>query len=262
MSCVTLLSDFGLQDASAAVAKGILMQYTAASAIVDISHLVTPFHIQQAAYLLLTSYSSFPAGSIHIILLDVFYNKAPKMILAQKGEHFFLAPDNGILSVAFGTKLDNVWQCYELPPAGTFKDWIAAAGKVITQLRNVAPIHYDIYNLQNALNTYQPKVEQNTVECQVIHIDRYENVILNITQEQFEYFRKDRGFRINFMRNEDITELSAHYSNVPVSAKLCRFNSAGYLEIAINQGNAASLFGFRLHKDKHFIYNTIKIYFE
>ena len=115
--------------------------------------------------------------------------------------------------------------------------------------------------LKNAPTYCQPKIENNVVECQVIHIDRFENVVINITREQFYEVAKERPFQIQFMRNETINEISTHYHNVKEGDKLCRFNSAGYLEIAINRGKAASLFGLKLHREQHLMYNTIKIFF-
>ena len=100
------------------------------------------------------------------------------------------------------------------------------------------------------------------MECQVIHIDRYENVVINVTKQQFEDIGKGRNFRISFMRDEEITEISTHYHNVKPGEKLCRFNNNGYLEIAINRGQAASLFGLTLYREQHLFYNTIKIFFE
>jgi S-adenosylmethionine hydrolase len=100
------------------------------------------------------------------------------------------------------------------------------------------------------------------VECHVIHIDRFENVVINLTKEIFEQVGKGRPFSIQFMRDEEIKQLSTHYYNVQEGEKLCRFNETGYLEIAINRGKAASLLGLQLHRDRRLMYNTIKVYFE
>lgn len=264
MGCITLLSDFGLQDASAASAKGILMQHAPDATIVDISHFIEPFHLQQAAYLLVTAYKNFPAGTCHVLLFDVFSEKTPRLLLCEKEGHYFIAPDNGLLAIAFGTELDGVWNCFELKPPGTFKDWLNTIGDLVQQLQTNVPAMLKLQpgTLANAPQHCRPVLGNNTAECQVIHIDRYENVVINITRQQFDIVGKGRPFRIHFMRDEEITEISTHYNNVREGEKLCRFNSANYLEIAINRGKAASLFGFRLHKEQHLIYNTIKIFFE
>lgn len=264
MSCITLLSDFGLQDASLAAAKGILMQHVPEAPIFDVSHLVEPFHLQQAAYLLLASYAHFPKGSCHVLLFDIFSEKNPSLLLCEKDGHYFLAPDNGLMALAFGSELEKVWKCYELAEPAIFKDWLHEAGRVISLLREkgVDQLGLPPCGLKNAPNHLQPLVSPDTVECHVIHIDRYENVVVNITREQFDRIGKGRPFRIHFMRDEELSDLSYNYYNVREGEKLCRFNATGFLEIAINRGKAASLFGFRLNREHHLIYSTIKIYFE
>ncbi len=264
MGCITLLSDFGLADASVASAKGILMQYSPQAQLIDISHQVEPFHLQQAAYLLLAAYKSFSPGTCHLLLLDIFSGNNPVMLLCEKDGQYFIAPDNGILSLAFGRSINKVWKCKELTDNIEIKDWLNESGNIIAALQENQPeaLGFGAYELKIAPQHWQPKVEPNAVECQVIHIDRFENVVINLTREQFEKIGRHRPFRIRFMRDEEITEISNHYHNVKQGEKLCRFNSTGYLEIAINRGKAASLFGLKLHREQHLIYNTIKIYFE
>lgn len=264
MNCITLLSDFGLQDASVAVTKGILMQYNPSSTIVDVSHLIEPFHLQQAAYICAASYNHFPKGTCHVLLFDIFYGKNPALIICKKDGYYFLAPDNGILPLAFGNDYDEVWKYYQLRAPFIFRDWLHAAAKACRDLKHTAPSEMGLerYELRNAMQYFQPKVEGNTVECQVIHIDRFENVVINIKKNQFDEIGKGRPFRIRFMRDEEISFLSHNYLEAKEGEKLCRFNATGYLEISINRGNAASLLGFKLYKEHHLIYNTIKIYFE
>jgi S-adenosyl-L-methionine hydrolase (adenosine-forming) len=262
--CITLLSDFGLADASVASAKGILTQYMPGTPIIDISHQVEPFHLQQAAYLLLAAYRNFPKGTCHILLFDIFSESTPKLLLCEKDGHFFLAPDNGVLALALGRNIDRVSLYHEFGAEETIADWFKRAGALAATLQEKAPedLQLPTCELRVAPHHWQPKVEPNAVECHVIHIDRFENVILNITKDQFEKIGRHRPFRIIFTRNEEITELSNHYNDVKAGEKLCRFNSTGYLEISINRGKAASLFALKLHREQHLMYNTIKIYFE
>ena len=262
MACITLLSDFGLQDASVAAAKGVLMQHVPGAPIVDISHLVEAFHLQQAAYLLLSAYRHFPKGSIHILLFDVFFDRASRLVLCAHDGHFFLAPDNGVLSLALGAGATAVWQCYE-HTTGRFSDWMAHIGRIAAQLQIQAPqdLQLPACTLKVAPHHWLPKQDGDTLECHVIHIDRYENVVINVTQEQFEQHRAGRPFRIQFMRDEELSQISTHFYNVNEGQKLCRFNATGFLELAINRGRAASLFGFKLFHEKHLIYNSIKIFF-
>ncbi|MDR3679792.1 MAG: SAM-dependent chlorinase/fluorinase [Flavipsychrobacter sp.] len=261
MSCITLLTDFGLQDATVASAKGILMQHTPLLPIVDISHQVTPHQVMQAAYLLLSAYKNFPPGTCHVVLVNVFYDKAPRMVLCEKDRHYFLAPDNGLLSLAFNET--EGYSCYQWHHESTFKDWLNETGKAIEHIQVATEKNaYTPCTLQKATDRYAPKINADSAECRVIHIDHYENIIVNITREQFETAARGRNFRIEYMRGEAITTLNHSYAEVKKSERLCRFNSAGYLEIAIKDGNAAGLFGLRVYQEQHVIYNSIKIFFE
>jgi S-adenosylmethionine hydrolase len=264
MPCITLLSDFGLQDASVAIARGILMQHVPEAELVDITHLVDPFNIQQAAYLLLSAFPKFPKGSCHVLMFDIFSDERPRLMLCEHEGQYLLAPDNGILSLAFGDALENAWECYELPPSGHFSDWMHATARTISGLFNQKPkeVALKTGKLSVSKRSWRPAEDGNSLECHVIHIDRFENVVVNLTRRQFEEFGKGRRFRIQFMREEEITELSTHFFNVPEGHQLCRFNSTGFLEICINRGKAASLLGFKLYREGLFIYNTIKINFE
>ncbi len=120
---------------------------------------------------------------------------------------------------------------------------IDVAAKAIVQLTNGDAIQEigvpdAVYLEKNAL---RPLLGENWIEGQIIFIDNFENVIVNITQEQFEQQRKGRRFKIVFKRDETIDRISGSYADVPQGEKLVLFNSAGYMEIAINKGNAAGL---------------------
>jgi S-adenosyl-L-methionine hydrolase (adenosine-forming) len=264
MGCITLLSDFGLQDASVASAKGILMQYVSDLTIVDISHSIEPYHVQQAAYILASAYDNFPVGTCHVVLFDVFAEKEPVFLLCEKDGHYFLAPDNGILSLIVTPDAIEEVQCFELAANYKFSELLHVAGATIAALQKKTAVELELtpHVINNAPVNWLSKTEGNTVECHVIHIDRFENVVINITRSEFDAIGMGRPFKIQFMRDEEINELNSHYSSVKEGEKLCRFNSAGYMEIAINRGKAASLFGLRLHREQHLMYNTIKIFFE
>jgi len=140
-------------------------------------------------------------------------------------------------------------------------------GKVVNQLVNGESIK----NIGNPEAKYlqkihlRPTFENNSIDGQIIFIDSFENVIVNITREQFEEQRKGRNFQIVFKRDETIEQISDTYADVPEGEKLALFNSAGYLEIAINKGNAAGLFGLKGFSEKlrqgQLSYQTIRIYF-
>ena len=122
-------------------------------------------------------------------------------------------------------------------------------------------------------NPLRPLLGNNWIEGQIIFIDNFENVIVNITKEEFEEQRKGRSFKVVFKRDEVIDKISETYADVHEGEKLALFNSAGYLEIAINKGNAAGLFGLQGFSEKQqqnqsqynsnrLFYQTVKVYFD
>jgi S-adenosylmethionine hydrolase len=109
-------------------------------------------------------------------------------------------------------------------------------------------------------------VTDTSIEGHIIFIDSFENVITNISRKHFEEARKGRNFSIVFKRDEIIDRISETYADVREGEKLALFNSADYLEIAINKGNAAGLFGLRGFSDKatqaQLTYQKVKIHFD
>ena len=143
-------------------------------------------------------------------------------------------------------------------------DWVGAAAAVIKRVSEATDVHalgYEPVTMSNKLVHWQPTLIGNTLECHVMHIDRFENVIVNLTKETFENSRRGRDFKIQFARHT-VREISNGYADVRLDDMLCWFNSTGYLEIAINRGKAASMLGLKLDKEKHLLYTTIKIDFE
>ena len=259
MGYIALLSDLGLQDASVAIARGILMQYPHGLDMADVTHDVTPFNTRQAAYLLGSAYRNFPTGTYHVLLFDIFFEKNPSLLLSEHDGHFFLYSDNGTIPIAIAQEPANTWQCTKLKSGETFIDWLHAIGKTITglQTNKIDRAELPAYLLKTeappAINA-----DAEIIECEVIHIDQYENVVTSITRKQFDKVGRGRQFRLQFMRVEEINEVSTNYNDARTGYKLCRFNSNDYLEICINRGKAASLFGLRLGGRN----NEIKLIFE
>jgi S-adenosylmethionine hydrolase len=260
-SIITLLSDLGTRDTSVTIAKAILMRYGTGDTIIDISHNVAQYDLQQAAYILVSAYKHFPRGAVHIVLTDVFIGDTPRMLVAEKDGFFFIAPDNGILPLAFGTDMENTRLCFEFTRPYTFSDWVNKTGQVIEVLQGKRTLSFKQYDIKKAPRMLQPKAMTDGVECNILYIDRYENVVLDITKAQFDELVKKRPFRIKIMRMQDINTISDHYNDVEQGEPLCLFNDAGFLEIALNHAPAASLLGLGTNNTGNLRYQTIKIFF-
>lgn len=245
--------------------KGILLQHVPQLPVIDISHQVPAFHLQQAAYLLYAAYRHFPPGSCHLPLIELFREQPTGIIVAAYEGHYFLAPDNGLLSLAFGERLKEVWALPADDEAASLAAWMHQAAGLIRQLQSQDIQHLSLIpcKIKEAGRHWMPQydAERDSVECHVMHVDNFGNVVLNLDQESFEKYAAGRSFYIQLLRDEVINHFSQHYHQVAPGQKLCRFNSAGFLEIAINRGSAAKLFGLKVYSEKQLMYNHIRVCF-
>src|SRR5437899_2663932 len=98
ISLITLLTDFGDRDPFVASMKGVILNINPQARIVDLSHQVTPYQIEDAAYVLKSSYRYFPDGTVHVAVVDPGVASTRRPLLISTSRYFFLAPDNGLLT--------------------------------------------------------------------------------------------------------------------------------------------------------------------
>ena len=249
MAIITLTTDLGDKDIYQAALKGSILKLLPGASIVDITHNVSAFNVQQAAFILKNSYHYFPEGTVHLIGIDTVFNKETKYLAVNYKNHFFVGSDNGIFSLMFNAEPDemveiNIMQDLKFlhfPLADIFV-------KTACHLANGGKLQ-DIGLPVNAIDkkmNLQPVIEKNLIKGVVIYIDSFQNVITNITKEFFNQVQQGRNFTLSFKRNETINHLSWYYNEVPEGEKLCLFGISDHLEIAINKGNASGLLGLNL----------------
>jgi len=275
MPFITLTSDIGEQDYLVGAVKGRLLRINPEFKIIDITHKLSPFNYPQAAYVCRNAIKNFPEFTYHIVLVNLFESKPEQLLFAFHKDQYLVCADNGLIEMILEEKPEMVLGI----PLGksAIKNTlycIDVAARAITQLMNGEPLMNigipDAPYLEK--NPLRPTTGDNWIEGQIIFIDHFENVIVNITQDQFEAQRKGRRFKIVFKRDEVIERISGSYADVPQGEKLVLFNSAGYMEIAINKGNAAGLFGLKGYNEtsqqvsvmvqNRLFYQTVKVYFE
>ena len=273
MPILTLTTDIGQNDYIIGAIKGQLLSAYPSLNIVDISHSLSPFNYQQTAYICSNAYKHFPPGSLHMILVNLFENLPSHFLITRHGDQYIICPDNGILTMITAQKPADI-VAIEVRRGKRFStlhctESLAAS---IAQLCNGAAMEALGEKITNIVEKYplRSTMGPDWIEGQIIFIDNFENVVVNITQEEFEEQRKGRGFKIVFTRNEMISTLSENYASAQPGEKLAWFNSAGYLEIAINKGNMAGLFGLQGYGEstqapvmqQKWFYQTIRIFFD
>lgn len=262
---ITLLSDFGLQDGYVAQVKGLLLQHSFVDHIIDITHNIPPFDTQAAAYILKDSFTCFPKKTIHIVLLDLLHQLPAKAWILELHDQWVVTADNQFLSLFLTEKEKETIKVYELPVAATaYFDWMASVAKIIGKLYGHPLLiqEYPIVHLPENKQLLHSNTTPKTMECKVLHIDTYGNLIFSITKDMFESVRNGRRFKITLRNNHtSISNIVAHYSDVEENDVLARFNQSGYLEIAVRNGDAAALFGYKMFQKEHVYYTTINVAF-
>lgn len=274
MAIVTLSTDIGSNDYIGGAVKGQLLTANPTLSIVDIAHTLSPFNYPQTAYICSNAFKYFPADTFHIILVNLFEVSPTRILVAKYNDQYIFCPDNGILTMITGIKPADIFavKIKSEAGAGTLQYTQTVANTIATiisgkQLQDISDQIEDIvekYPLRSTIGI-------NWIEGQIIFIDNFENVVVNITREEFEEQRKGRTFKIEFMRNEIISALSENYASVNPGEKLAWFNASGMLEIAINKGNMAGLFGLHSYSSEaaqggamhnKWFYQTVRIFFE
>ncbi len=264
MSIITLTTDFGLKDHSVAAVKGALYSEIDMANVVDISHLISPFNIIEAAYVIKNAYHNFPEGSVHIIGVDAELTPENKHIAVQLDNHYFICANNGIMSlIASEIKPDKIVEINihkAVETNFTVLDVFVRVTGHILRGGKLEVIGKPIASLKQ-LKYIEPQVNlsENQIIGHVVYVDNFGNVITNIKKPFFDSMLKGRKFIIS-ARHIEFKEIFESYSaavnfDLPHQKrgddgkKLALFNASGYLELAIyksnpqRSGGASSLFG-------------------
>ena len=257
MPIVTLTSDFGQGDYYLPLIKGAILSENEQLQLVDITHQIASYDIVQAAFIFKNAWHSFPKGTIHLISVNDYYQEECCYLAIQHAGHYFIGPDNGVFTLIFDQA---EIQGYQLETSGehhfNLEGIYAKAIGHIANGKEFEKIGEPVAEMVQRI-TFQPVVQPSMIRGAVIHIDRFQNAILNINRELFERIGADRSFQLFFKRHDPILKLSRHYHDVPIGEVLCLFNSAGYLEIAINMGKAAELLSLRIEDAVQVDFKTV-----
>lgn len=252
MHIITLITDLGHQDYYVGKLKGCLLSRINDATIVDICHDVELHDVSKAAHFAKASHSSFPYDSIHIINVYQHYSSNVRFLIAKMNDQYFVAPDNGIISLIFPEiSIENIWRVHEHSEMTPFEliahTCACISNGLIEEISDAAETITEKLSVQ-------PVIGKSEIRGTIIHVDYMENVITNISKPLFEKVRAGRQFEIFFKHNDPITRISKSYADVHVGEALARFNDSDMLELSINMGKASSMYD--LYKNE-----TIQVYF-
>jgi len=255
MTTITLLTDFGTDDEFVGVMKGVILGVNPSATIVDITHQIDPQNIIQAAWLIPSYYQYFPKGTVHIIVVDPGVGSDRLIIALKKADHFFLAPDNGVLSLILESgDIDKVVgitnESYFLTPVSrTFhgRDIFAPAGAHISLGIEIGRMGAP-RDIEELLRLKIPKPylsDEGELVGAIISIDRFGNLITNIKVSDINellepYPESQPVFKIG---GREIGGLSESYQSTAPGNPLAIIGSREYLEFAVNKGSAHNRLG-------------------
>ncbi len=250
LAVISLTTDFGLQDEYVGVMKGVILTAAPDIRIVDLCHGIEPQSVVQAAFMIATAYGHFPAGTLHLLIVDPGVGGARRIIYAEADGHRFLCPDNGLLTgIARSPGLTRVHavtnrSLFGPHPSATFhgRDIMAPVAAFIAQggdtvrLGDEIPSDGIVY-----LDADEPHVgTDGGITGQIVSIDRFGSLITDIgidllgamlQDDPRQRFRIDAGWELT-------THLHDAYEEASPGAALAIIGSRRTLEIAVNQGRA------------------------
>jgi S-adenosylmethionine hydrolase len=255
---ITLLTDFGLQDEYVGVMKGVIFSINPDVHLVDITHNITRHDARQAALTICASFRYFPKGSIHVIVVDPGVGGKRRVICVKQEDHFFVAPDNGVLTMVIqDKKVEKICTItnhkYFLKPVSDtfhgrdiFAPVAARLSKGLDMLRLGQEVRLKDVNRLEIPTPYASAGGE--LVGTVIAIDHFGNLVTNISQAKFERFRDDARLSQVAVRlgRFKINEVSRSYDRVKVGSPVAIFGSRKLLEISLNQGDARAYYKARI----------------
>ncbi|HEX8423825.1 MAG TPA: SAM-dependent chlorinase/fluorinase [Pyrinomonadaceae bacterium] len=248
---VTLLTDFGTADYFVGALKGAILSVNRRAQIVDITHEIPAHDVEAGAFTLLAAYVSFPPQTIHVAVVDPGVGSARRPLLIAAHGHFFVGPDNGLFSYVCDSATDaRVYQLtnekfFRQPLSQTFhgRDIFAPVAGALTQSVPPSELGELIVGDVRRLAPLGPSREAGGAwSARIIHIDRFGNLITNISRRELTAERLAGGVRLEIGGHE-ISSFREFYAGAPAGELFAIWGSAGLLEIAANCASAAQLLG-------------------
>ena len=245
---ITLTTDFGLLDHYVGTMKGVLLGICPRAQLVDLSHEVRAYEIPEAAYLLAQAYRFFPPKTVHLVVVDPGVGTSRRPILAEAAGQFFVAPDNGVLTMIFSRETHKVRHVtaakYFLKPvSNTFHGRDIFSPVAANIASGVPPARFGkLIQDYLRLNFEKPvRTGRRVWTGSILKVDRFGNMITNFHRDDFPDL-ETRSFAIA-VGPRTVSTLARNYSEAGLGEVFAIIGSSGYLEISANQDSAARLLG-------------------
>lgn len=244
MPVITLTTDFGLSDHYVAAMKGVILNINPGACIVDITHLVAPQSIREGAFTIASAAPYFPDNAIHVGVVDPGVGGERRPLLIETAGGFFIGPDNGLFSLALeGTKVKRTIEItntrFFLPPVSRTFHGRDVFSPVAAHLSlGTAPSEFgEEGSPPIPLKGAVPVKNGTSIAGEVVHIDRFGNIITNILWIDMEALCGGAALKAG-IKDKTIVISDGGYSSVPSNTLVALQGSSGFLEIAERDGDA------------------------
>jgi S-adenosylmethionine hydrolase len=245
---ITLTTDFGLQDYYVSAMKGVMLNVAPQVRLIDISHEIPSQDIMAGSWVLKNTASLYPKGTVHLVVVDPGVGSERKAIALKLGDQYFVGPDNGIFSLLTKEKATEAVELtnphyWNGHPSNTFhgRDIFAPAAAHLSNGVDLEELGRPV----NDLHTYHwavPIADKDGIEGWIIHIDKFGNLITNISSELIEETMDSEKLKI-YVGNTILERIEKMFSAVPEGEPVAYIGSSGMLEVGINKGNAKQMLG-------------------
>lgn len=242
MAILTLLTDFGVRDYYVAAVKGVVLSRAPDTVIVDVSHEVAPGDVEEAAFLLAAAAPEFPAGTVHLAVVDPGVGSERRILVARTAEATFVAPDNGLLSPWLAAAevfsvTDGRW--FRDAPGATFHGRDRFAPIAAALLRGQMPEGLgEPLRDPRVLDSRSPQRQGEVVHGHIVHVDRFGNLVSNIPATWCP--ARDRVVTVGDRR---LRRWVTHYAELRPGEAGVLIGSLGTLEVSVRDGSAAGKLG-------------------
>jgi len=249
---IAFLTDFGLEDHYAAAMKAVILSVNPNARFIDVTHNVRPQQVQEAGYLLWSSYKYFPKRTVFVCVVDPGVGTERKILAAKSSGYVFLAPDNGLLNfVLSGEKKPEVREVeiqrsklFHLENVSTTfhgRDIFAPIAALISKSGTISMLGRKLKH--DLLSSPFVKGKSDPQKPAILHIDHFGNVVTNIQVKAHEA----QGIRMMSVGNSLVSRWIRNYEEAPDRTPCMIIGSSGLVEVVVKKDNAAKLLNATIH---------------
>lgn len=245
---ITLTTDFGEADYFVPAMKGVILSINPAADLVDLTHLIPAHDIYAAAFTLMCCYKDFPINTIHLVVVDPGVGSARRPIMVMTDDYNFIGPDNGVFSYIYQRAHVNrvvrftTEHYFRQPVSSTFhgRDVFAPCAAYVSKLIDWRMMGEEIDDPVRFSTPTPVVVSEKQIRGTVIHVDRFGNLITNITPVELTEELIRAGARVRIGTHE-AAQVLTDFAEANQNELFAYFGSAGFLELAVQRQSAAQV---------------------